>query len=378
MTMSKERNPYLRNIDWSILIIIVGLAIFSYYGIANSAMPWLAKNQIVNYVVGFVALIVMMLIDYRYLNQFSSIFYGIGLALLAGLFIYGQATNNILAWYNLGFFNLQPAEFMKLFVILTVSSWFAKKKEQEIELVAFYQLWPFFVLFGVPFLLIVLQPDLGNALVFTGIFFSVMVVTGVRGRHFAYIGGMIAAGVGVLTYIYFAHNDLFFKIIKPYQWRRLTEFISDDVDRLDQGYQLSQSLIAIGSGTLQGKGVEAETLVKNKMVPVSESDFIFSVIGETFGFIGGSLLILLFFLLIYRMIRIAMTTDDLFASYVISGIIGMFVFQIFENIGMTIGIMPITGITLPFISHGGSSLLTNMAAVGIVLGIGMRRRKTMF
>ncbi len=376
--MSKEKNPFLRNIDWSILIIIVGLATFSYLGIANSDKPWLANKQIVIYIAGFIAIAVMILIDYRYLNQFSSIFYVIGLALLVGLFIYGKTTNKVLAWYNLGFFSLQPAEFMKLFVILSVSSWFAKKKEQGIELVVFYQLWPFFVLFGVPFLLIVLQPDLGNALVFTGIFFSIMVVTGVRGRHFAYIGGMISAGIGALTYIYLAHNDVFFKIIKPYQWRRLTEFISDDVDRLDQGYQLTQSLIAIGSGTLQGKGVDAETLVKNKMVPVSESDFIFSVIGETFGFIGGALLIMLFFLLIYRMIRIAMTTDDLFASYVISGIIGMLVFQIFENIGMTIGIMPITGITLPFISQGGSSLLTNMAAVGIVLGVGMRRRKTMF
>ncbi len=376
--MSKERNPFLRNIDWSILIIILGLAFFSYLGIAGSDKPFLASQQLLYYAVGFVALVIMMLIDYRYLNQFSYVFYGIGLLLLVGLFFMAEVTRNTLSWYKIGKFSLQPAEFMKLFVILSVSSWFAKIKEKQIELEKFYQLWPFFVLFGMPFILIVLQPDLGNALVLTGVFFSILIVTGVRLRHFSYIGGIIAAGVAVLTYIFFKHRAIFDEIIKPHQWRRLTAFVSDDVNPLDEGYQLYKSLIAIGSGTLQGKGVDADTLVKNNWVPVSESDFIFSVIGETFGFVGGSILILLFFLLIYRLIRIAMSTEDLFGSYVISGIIGMFVFQIFENIGMTIGIMPITGITLPFISYGGSSLLTNMAAIGIALGIGMRRRKLMF
>lgn len=377
--MSEDKNPFLRNFDWSILLILLGLAFFSYMGISGSDKPFLANRQLLYYGVGFVALVIMMFIDFRYLNQFSYVFYGVGLVLLVGLFIIAEATRETLSWYSIGgYFNLQPAEFMKLFVILSVSSWFAKMKEKQIELEKFYQLWPFFLLFGVPFMLIVLQPDLGNALVLSGVFFSMIIVTGVRLRHITYIGGIIAAGIGILTYIYFAHNTLFFKIIKEYQWLRLTAFISDDVNTQVEGYQLFRSLIAIGSGTLQGKGVDADTLVKNNWVPVSESDFIFSVIGETFGFIGSSTLILLFFLLIYRLIRVAMTTDDLFASYVISGIIGMFVFQIFENIGMTIGIMPITGITLPFVSFGGSSLLTNMAAVGIVLGIGMRRRKLMF
>lgn len=376
--MSEERNPFLRNIDWSILLILIGLAFFSYMGISGSYLSFLAKNQIFNYVAGFIVLIVSMLVDHRYLNQFAYVFYAIGLALLVGLFIYAEATNNTLGWFYVFGFGVQPAEFMKLFVIIAVSSWFAKMKEKQVEFEKFYQLWPFFVIFGVPFLLIVLQPDLGNALVLTGVFFSIMIVTGVRLRHFAYIGGIIAAGVTLLTYIYFAHKTVFFKIIKEYQWSRLTAFISDEVNVLDEGYQLYKSLIAIGSGSLQGKGMEADTLVKNNWVPVSESDFVFSVIGETFGFIGGSILILLFFLLIYRLIRIAITTDDVFGSYVISGIIGMFVFQIFENIGMTIGIMPITGITLPFVSHGGSSLITNMAAIGIALGIGMRRRKMMF
>lgn len=376
--MEKEKNPYLRNIDWSILVILIGLAIFSYLGITGSNSLYFANRQIIYYIVGFVALVIMMLIDFRYLSQFAYILYVFGILLLLGLFFYGQLTRETLSWYNLGFFSLQPAEFMKIFFILAVSRWFTKMKEKDATIDVFYQLWPPFVLFLIPFILIVIQPDLGNSLVFAGIFFSIMVVTGVRLRHFAYIGGLIAIGVSVLTYLYYAHNAIFFKIIKDYQWRRLTAFISDDVDMLKDGYQLYRSLIVIGSGTLQGKGLDADTLSKSRWVPVAESDFVFSVIGETFGFIGSALLLLLFFLIIYRMIRIAMSTDDLFASYVISGIIGMFVFQIFENIGMNIGIMPITGITLPFISFGGSSLLTNMIAVGIVLGIGMRRRKRIF
>lgn len=371
-------HPYLRNLDWSILFIIIGLAIFSYFGLLGSDNEYFAGRQILFYAIGTVAMVTMMLIDYRYLNQFAYVFYVIGVLLLLGLFVYGQAVRKTLSWYTIGSFSLQPAEFMKLFVILAVSHWFAKMKEKEVQLTYFYQLWPFFVLFGIPFILIVLQPDLGNALVFTGIFFSTMIVAGVRPRHFAYIGGMITAGAGAMTFFYFFKQEWFFKIIKEYQWKRLTAFLSDDVNIQKEGYQLYQSLIAIGSGTLQGKGINEETLSQNNWVPVAESDFIFSVIGESFGFIGGSILILLFFLLIYRMIRIAMTTDDVFGGYVIAGIIGMFVFQIFENIGMTIGIMPITGITLPFVSYGGSSLLTNMAAVGIVLGIGMRRRKSMF
>lgn len=376
--MEKGIHPYLRNLDWSILIIIVGLAFFSYFGLLGSDNQYFANRQVLFYAIGTVAMVAMILIDYRYLNQFAYVLYVIGILLLLGLFVYGKATRETLSWYKIGGFSLQPAEFMKLFVILTVSHWFAKMKEKEVELTRFYQLWPFFVLFGIPFLLIVLQPDLGNALVFTGIFFSTLIVAGVRLRHFAYIGGIIAAGISILTFLYFFKSEWFFKIIREYQWKRLTAFLSDDVNIQKEGYQLYQSLLAIGSGTLKGKGINEENLSQNQMVPVAESDFIFSVIGETFGFIGGSILILLFFLLIYRMIRIAMTTDDPFGSYVISGIIGMFVFQIFENIGMTIGIMPITGITLPFISYGGSSLLTNMAAIGIVLGIGMRRRKSMF
>lgn len=378
--MSDEKNPFLRNIDWSILLILIGLAFFSYMGISGSNPKFgEANKQMLWYGIGFIALITFMLIDFRFLHQFAHIFYGFGVVLLIGLFINGQVTRQTLSWYDFGFFKLQPAEFMKLFVILSMARWFSRIKEKQIELYAFYQLWPVFLIFGVPFLLIVLQPDLGNALVFTGIFFSVMVVTGVRVRHFSYIGMMIAVGTGALVYIYYAYNPLFFKIVKPHQWARLTAFINEDVDVLGAGFQLNKSLIAIGSGTLQGKGIAADTLSKNNWVPVAESDFIFSVIGETFGFIGSSILILLFFLLVYRMIRIAMATEDLFGSYVISGIIGMFVFQIFENVGMTIGIMPITGITLPFVSYGGSSLLTNMSAIGIVLGIGMRRRrKTMF
>jgi rod shape determining protein RodA len=377
--LTNETKRYLRHFDWSILIILMGLAFFSYIGI-EGANPRYGEEtkQLLWYGVGFVAMGLVLFFDYQWLNQFSYIFYGLGILLLIGVLIFGPVTNNTTSWFDVGGVKIQPAEFMKLFIILSVARWFAKRKEKELEFRAFYQLWPVFLLFGVPFLLIVIQPDLGNAVVLMGIFIPMLIVAGVRLRHFVYLGIIGLMGVATLAFIYLFHRDLFFEIIEEYQWRRITSFLNPQLDVQGAGYQLNQSLIAIGSGTLEGKGFSGETLSNNNWVPYAETDFVFSVIGEKFGFIGGSLLLLLFFLLIYRMIRIAMETENLFGSYVISGIIGLFVFQIFENIGMTIGLMPITGITLPFISYGGSSLLTNMVMIGIVLNIGMRRKKLMF
>jgi rod shape-determining protein RodA len=369
---------YIRNLDWSILIILVGLAIFSYLGISGSGRPFFANRQMLFYGAGLVVILITLLIDYRWIRQLSPLFYLIGNLSILSLILWGTLHANTLSWFQLGPILIQPAEFMKLFVILIVAHWSAKQKEKQVELRAFYQLWPFFLLFAIPFVLIVKQSDLGNAVVLVGIFLSMMVITGIRLRHFLYLGGAAAFGTGILTFLYFFQNELFFKIIKEYQWERITEFLSPEKDIQGSSYQLTRSLIAIGSGTLQGKGLSSETLSKSNWIPVSQSDFIFSVIGETFGFIGSAILLFLFFLLIYRMIRIAMDAEDPFGCYVISGIIGMFVFQIFENVGMSIGIMPITGITLPFISYGGSSLLTNMLAVAIVLNIGMRSKKLSF
>jgi rod shape determining protein RodA len=371
-------SKYIKTFDWVILLILVGFGIFSYLGISGASPTLhLGGKQIVWYTVGFVLLAVVLLLDYNLIGNLTYIFYGIGLVLLVGV-LFTPPINNATSWYNLGFFSFQPAELMKIITILTLAKYLAKKAEQEEPFSHLIELIPVFVLIGVPTLLILIQPDLGNAVVFSGILLSMMIAGGVRIKHFALFAILAAAFFGVMTYLYHFKQSIFFKLIKPYQWDRIVYWLNPELDPVGQGFQLKQSLIAIGSGQLTGKGLTGGTQAKFGWVPVGESDFIFTVIAEELGFLGASLLIFLFFLLIYRMVRIAMDAKDPFGSYLVSGVIGMFVFQIFENIGMTIQLMPITGITLPFISYGGSSLITNFLIVSLVLNVGMRRKKLMF
>lgn len=369
---------HLKELDWSIILILFGLGIFSYLGISGSAPgPEMASKQAMWYVIGFIVLGLSLLFHYRLYQNLAYIFYGMGIVLLIGVF-FTPERNGATSWYNLGPILFQPSELMKLFVILTVAKYLAKKEEDPERFRKFYQLIPLFLIIGFPLLLIFLQPDLGTSLVFTGIMATMLVVAGVRLLHFIYLGTGVLGVLGFLTYLYQFKQEVFFKVIRDYQWKRIEYWINPDLDVMGWGFQLKQSLIAIGSGQLMGKGVNTATQASYGWVPVGESDFIFTVIAEKMGFIGAGILMILFFFLIYRMIRIAMETKDPFGSYVVSGVVGMLTFQIFENIGMTIQLMPITGIPLPFISYGGSSLITNFLIMGVVLNIGMRKEQLRF
>jgi rod shape determining protein RodA len=369
---------YLKNIDWMIVLILIGFGIFSYIGIAGASPDSnLEEKQVIWYIIGFLILGFILLFDYNVVGSFSYLFYGFGLLLLIAV-LFTSPVNNATSWFDLGLFSFQPAELMKIITIMTLAKYLAKRAEQEEPLERFYHLIPVFALTGVPMLLILIQPDLGNAVVFTGILVSMLIVGGIMGRHLLALGALTGSFFAVMTYLYQAHSDLFFKVIKPYQWNRVVYWLNPELDPVGKGFQLQQSLIAIGSGQLTGKGIHGGTQAKFGWVPVGESDFIFTVIAEELGFLGGSLLIFLFFLLIYRMVRIAMDAKDPYGALLVSGVVGMFVFQIFENIGMTIQLMPITGITLPFVSYGGSSLVTNFLIIGLVLNVGMRKKKLMF
>ncbi|HJV44304.1 MAG TPA: rod shape-determining protein RodA [Bacillota bacterium] len=371
-------SKYFKTIDWIILLILMGFGLFSYLGISGASPNMsLEGKQIIWYFIGFVFLVLVILIDYNLIGNLSYILYGIGLLLLIAV-LFTPPVNNATSWFNLGFFSFQPAELMKIITILTLAKYLSKQAEKERSLQSLINLIPIFAIIGVPTLLILIQPDLGNAVVFFGILVSMMIVGGVRAKHFVLFAFLGIGFLSFLTYLYHFKQPIFFKLIKPYQWNRIVYWLNPELDPGGQGFQLKQSLIAIGSGQLTGKGLHAGTQAKFGWVPVGESDFIFTVIGEELGFLGSSLLIFLFFLLIYRMVRIAMDSKDAFGAYFVAGVIGMFVFQIFENIGMTIQLMPITGITLPFISYGGSSLVTNLMIVGLVLNVGMRRKKLMF
>lgn len=368
---------HLKNLDWTILLILLGLGIFSYLGISGSAQSDLAGKQLLWYLFGFIILFGCLLFDYRIYHGLAYIFYGIGIVLLIGV-LFTAERNGATSWYKLGPVLFQPSELMKVFVILTAARYLAKKEEKGERFEKFYQLFPFFLMIGVPLMLILIQPDLGTSLVFVGIMVTMLVAGGIRVIHLVFMGSAVGAFLGFMTYLYHFNDKVFFKLIKPYQWRRIEYWLNPDLDAMGFGFQLKQSLIAIGSGQLLGKGVNTATQASYGWVPVGESDFIFTVIAEKMGFVGAAILMILFFFLIYRMIRIAMEAKDPFGSYVVSGVIGMFTFQIFENIGMTIQLMPITGLTLPFISYGGSSLITNFLIVGIVLNIGMRKQQLRF
>jgi len=369
---------HLKTVDWTIIMILVGLGIFSYLGISGSAAGVeKAHQQVVWYIFGFVVLACTLLFDYRLFYNMSYVLYVIGLILLIGVF-QTKPINNTTSWYDLGPVLFQPSEPMKLFTILTVARYMAKRADDPDRFYYFYKLIPVAMLVVVPLLLILIQPDLGTALVYTGMLATMLIAGGIRLKHVLYVAGLIGSFFAGMTLLYQYKQDIFFKIIKPYQWDRIIFWMDPDLEAMGRGFQLKQSLIAIGSGQLFGKGIDTPTQASFGWVPVGESDFIFTVIAEKLGFIGAGLLMILFFFLIYRMIRIAMEAKDPFGAYVVAGVVGMLTFQIFENIGMTIQLMPITGIPLPFISYGGSSLITNFLIVGVVVNIGMRKDKLRF
>ncbi|GED31799.1 FtsW/RodA/SpoVE family cell cycle protein [Brevibacillus centrosporus] len=369
---------HLKTVDWTIIMILVGLGIFSYLGISGSAAGVdKAHQQVIWYIVGFVVLVGTLLFDYRLFYNMSYVLYAIGLILLIGVF-QTKPINNTTSWYDLGPVLLQPSEPMKLFTILTVARFMAKRAEDPDRFYYFYKLIPVASLVGVPLLLILVQPDLGTALVYTGMLATMLIVGGIRLKHVVYVGALVGSFFAGMTLLYQYKQEIFFKIIKPYQWDRIIFWMDPDLEAMGRGFQLKQALIAIGSGQLFGKGIDTPTQASFGWVPVGESDFIFTVIAEKLGFMGAGLLMILFFFLIYRMIRIAMEAKDPFGSYVVAGVVGMLTFQIFENIGMTIQLMPITGIPLPFISYGGSSLITNFLIIGVVLNVGMRKDKLRF
>ncbi|NGQ94304.1 rod shape-determining protein RodA [Brevibacillus sp. SYP-B805] len=369
---------HLKQLDWMILLILLALGLFSYLGISGSAAGVeTANKQVLWYIVGFLVLFATLSFDYRLYYTFAYLLYGFGIVLLLGVF-QTREINGATSWYDLGPVLFQPSEPMKLFTILAVARLMSKQAENPERYRHLKDLIPVSLVLGVPLLLILVQPDLGTALVYCGIFAAMMLVGGIRSRHIVLGGILIGSFFAAMTLLYHYKQTIFFKIIKPYQWKRIVTWLNPDVDPMGDGFQLIQSMIAIGSGELLGKGVNTATQASFGWVPVGESDFIFTVIAEKMGFIGASCLMILFFFLIYRMIRIAFEAKDPFGSYVVAGVVGMLTFQVFENIGMTIQLMPITGLPLPFISYGGSSLITNFLIMGVVLNIGMRKDKLRF
>ncbi len=370
-----------RNFDLFIIVILFLMAVFSVSVIqsATSAedggLSYYAKRQILWVCVSLVVMVAALLIDHRKYEQFAVVFYGIGMVLLLYVEVKGYASGGAQRWIDFGSFRMQPSEYMKICVILMLAKELTKYNG---EITRFRDLWRSFVIVGVPALLILTEPNLGTALVLVGIMMCMFLVAGVHWRIFLILFLIAFIVIATLVFLYYVEPDIFFKLIREYQLKRIISFMDPQADPLGSGFQVTQSLIAIGSGQLTGKGLSGGSQTKGGWVPEHHTDFIFAVVGEEFGFIGVSMLVCLFFLLIYRFLLISGNSADLFGSYVVAGVIGIIVFQVFQNIGMNLGMMPITGLPLPFISYGGSSLLSMYLCVGIILSVGISKKPSLF
>lgn len=323
------------------------------------------RKQVMFVVLGSVVMAAVATLDYRRLRAAAPIVYAACLVLLAGVLTpLGSRSKGTQGWYQLGPFQLQPSELAKLGLIISLAalaSQFAGRVDAR-------RLGALVLVAALPMGLVLLQPDLGTTLVSAFITLAVLLVAGVRPRHLAAIG-LVAVVVGALV--------LQSGVLAQYQKNRLTVFVHQENPRAAAGrreaYNLDQAKIAIGSGGLTGEGLFRGNQTRLGNVPEQHTDFIFTAVGEQLGFVGGAALLALLAAIVWRVWRAAQLARDDFGTLLCVGVMAMFVFQVFENAGMTMGIMPITGIPLPFMSYGGSSTITLFLAMGIVLSVHMRR-----
>lgn len=377
----RRLRPQPHPLDYSFFYLLLALFAFSVIAVYSgsgqyAADPfYFAKRQAVWYIIGAGILLAVAKLDYRSIEKFAWPLYIIGILLLLLVQFFGVYRNGAQRWLDLGFFEFQPSEFVKIGVILLLAHLLVRHQQADKPFNTRSQLWLSFKLGSttfLPFYLILAQPDLGSALVVLSVFFAVLMISGISFKLISLFSLIAAAFIGLLVFLHQFFYGIFSFFIKPHQIDRIYGWLSPEQHASSLGYQLIGAKQGIGSGQLFGSGFTQGSQVQSGRIPEAHTDFIFSVIGEEFGFAGSALLIFLFLLLIYRIVLIAIRSDDLFGTYVAGGISVLIAFQVFQNIGMTIGLMPVTGLALPFISYGGSALLTNMMALGLVLSIQQR------
>lgn len=356
-----ESNP-----DWSLVIAIIfllGIGIVMVYSASavyaySEYGDWYfyAKRQLLFAVIGLVIMFIMMNTDYMFWNKWAkfiliSCFLLLIVVLIPGI---GATRGGATSWLGVGTFGIQPSEFMKLAMIIFLAKRFSLKQE-SMQSFSKGLVIPLGIL-GLAFGLIMLQPDLGTGAILAGTVILMIYNAGARVKHLA---SLLLVGIGGFVILVLA---------APYRIARILAFLDPWQDPLGAGYQLIQSLYAIGPGGLMGVGL-GMSRQKYFYIPEPHTDFIFSILAEELGFIGGSIVIFLFLIIIWRGMRVAITAPDLFSSFLAVGIVSMIAIQVILNIGVVTGVFPVTGITLPLLSYGGSSLLLTLTALGILLNI---------
>lgn len=373
--------------DWTLCLLLLLFFLISCISIYSGQSSGqynrnFLLSQIINYGMGVFILAIVMYFDSEQIKKVSWLLYGVGILLLIGLFVLPEPIVREIKgeklWISTPIGQIQPSEFVKTFLIIVLSKITVNHHEKTIEKTLktdFYLLFKLGIATALPLGLII-KGDLGTALVVIAILTGIILVSGISWKIIVPIYGLGGAFAGFIFYLVLQAPDALEKYLKvdSYQLYRIYSWLDPVGHQQGAGMQLYKSLQAIGSGLITGKGFSERQVY----IPDVHTDFIFSVIGEEYGFIGGSIVISLFFLLIYHLTKIALDTKDPFNTYICVGIISMITFHVFQNIGMTIQVLPITGIPLPFISYGGSSIMGNMMAMGLVFGMKYHQKNYMF
>jgi rod shape determining protein RodA len=371
----------VRDFDWPLLCMVLVLCAISVFEVYSATLHtkfsstlqshWYAAfhiKQLLWIAGGMAVMFLFSRIDYHRLLDWAYWAYGFGLASLVAVKLVGVTVLHARRWIRIGPFHFQPSEWVKLILILVVARYFANLGGRRLTGLDIVKA---FLLVGVPMVLVLIQPDLGTALTYVPILLIGLFLGGINIRQTAVllvcatvlVAGVWTDGFGVGK----------IKVLKSYQKVRLTSFVNPDSDPKGTGYQLRQSLIAIGSGGVWGKGMAKGTQTQGDFLPIPHADFIFAAFGEEHGFVGALLVLLLYFSILMRLIQNAQTAADLSGSLIIMGVVGVLTFQIAVNVGMVIGFMPVTGIPLPLMSYGGSSVLFTFLALGVAMNVRMRR-----
>lgn len=359
----------LRNMDYKLIIIIAILIVIGCVALWSATKDVSGVSELNKQImwagIGFVIMIGVTFINYEFYEKIWFILYGIAILLLIAV-LFTNPINGATSWFNLGFMQFQPSEVAKLFTIISLSAVITKiNKKSDDEINKFKNLLLVGFLVMVPVVLIAMQPDYGTAMVFFVFTVLMLFISNISKKY------IITALLAVVIIV-----PLLYVFVLPVHARnRIKVFLDPSLDPLGIGYNVTQSKLAIGSGTLTGMGIGEGNQTQLGYLSPKTTDFIYAVIAEEMGFIVAGPVIILFMLLILRCINISRSAKDNFGALIAIGITGMFIFYATENIGMTMGLLPITGVPLPFVSYGGSSMISNMVAIGILLNISGQRQK---
>jgi rod shape determining protein RodA len=363
-----ERAGVLR-LDFPLLAGAIGLIAFSIFTLGEATAQdvpgdphYYVIRQAIYAVIGIALMLAVARVDYSRFRELRVGLYSALIVTICLVFVFAEATRGSHRWIELPFFTFQPSELGKVLLILVLAAVVIDRMRGASEVKRTGQV---LLLGAIPAALVFLQPDLGTALVYGVITLAVLYIAGTKWQHFAVLGALVAAAVTVVLVVAPAVGQ---PILQPYQQERLTAFLSPSEDPADSSYQIRQSQIAIGSGGKAGRGDDA-TQTRDGFLPERHTDFIFATVGERYGFAGAAFVLSLFALLIWRALRIMTLSKNLYGAIIAGSIAAMLMFHVFVNVGMNIGIAPITGIPLPLMSSGGSSVIVTFLAIGLLQSI---------